>query len=632
MQNKSSFLLALSALTCATLLAQWPGDAYRAKRLPPLQLQNSGRIGSLMRGGQLYLSLADAVALALENNLDIEVQRYGPEIAESDVLRTKAGGLPRGVALIISETPSGLGGPASPLLNAATTSGVLSTGAVQANIADLAATTRAQTNFAFSTIGGLSNGTAIPVFDPFALAQFNASHTTAPQSNSVLSGSNTLITRSILQNYAIQQSFSPGTQFSFNFNTNGQRANSVHNTFNPYTTSAVGFTILQPLLRGFGSALNRRYIRIARNNEKITGLMFRQQAISTVSGVIKLYWDLVALQQDVQVKESTLSLAEKLYSDNQKQVKAGTLAPIEVIRAQAQVAAARQDLINSQAFAREQELILKNSLTRNGTADPLVRAAHIVTTTPIPEPGAQPVEPIQDLIQQAFRNRPDLAAAGLQVANAQIGLEGSRNAVKPELDLVATATNNGLAGSANFLNPSALVPGGATPVFLGGIGTTLDQIFRRNYPTYGIGLQLTLPVRNRLAQADLAHDELQYRQYQVLRQQVENQARMEVEDSLIALDRSRGSYEAAVQTRVLQEESLASEQKRYAVGLSTTFLVIQYQSYLAQARSTEVAAKDAYAKALVNLQRALGGTLQQSGVSIDEMYRGKVSRPPSPLP
>jgi outer membrane protein TolC len=610
----------------------WPGDAYRAKHMAPLQLQNSGRIGSLMRGGQLYLSLQDAVALALENNLDIEVQRYGPGIADSDVLRTKAGGLPRGLEFLVNEAPIGLGGPASPLLNAATTSGVLSTGAVQANVSDLAATIKAQTNYNFGNYGVLSNGTEVPVFDPFALAQINASHTTTPQANSVLTGSNDLVTRSILQNYTFQQSFSPGTQFSFNFNTNGQRVNSVGNTFNPYTTSAMGFTVTQPLLRGFGRALNRRYIRIARNEQKISDLMFRQQAISTVSGVIKLYWDLVALEQDVEVKESTLALAEKLYSDNQKQVQKGTLAPIEVVRAQAQVAAARQDLINSQAFAREQELILKNSLTKNGTAEPLIREAHIVTTTPIPEPSARPVQPIQDLVQEAFRNRPDLAAAGFQVSNAEIGLEGSRNAVKPELDLVATATNNGLAGSANPLNPSALLPGGASSALLGGIGTSLEQIFRRNYPTYAIGLQLTLPVRNRLAQADLAHDELQYRQYQVLRQQVENQARLEVEDSLIALDRSRASYEAAVQTRILQEESLTSEQKRYAVGISTTFLVIQYQSYLAQARSTEVAAKDAYAKALVNLQRSLGLTLQESGVSIDEMYHGKVSRPSSPLP
>lgn len=193
---------------------------------------------------------------------------------------------------------------------------------------------------------------------------------------------------------------------------------------------------------------------------------------------------------------------------------------------------------------------------------------------------------------------------------------------------MATATNNGLAGQVNPLAPTAI----PSPAFMGGFGLTMEQLFRRNYPTYGVGIQLTLPLRNRAAQADLARDELQYRQYQIQRQQLENQVRLEVEDAVIALDRARGAYEAAMQTRMLQEQSLESEQKRFAVGLSTTFLVIQYQSFLAQASSTEVAAKDAYAKAKVTLQRAVGLTLRENGISIGEVYQGKVSRPPSALP
>jgi outer membrane protein TolC len=606
-----------------------PANPFRATEAPPIGLQNSSRIDSLMRAGQLYLSLQDAIALALENNLDIELQRYGPGIASSEVLRTAAGGLTRGVSsLSAAETPAGLGGPASPLLAAAATTGVLFSSSVQANISDLAALSPSSVNLSIANGSFFSSGTAIPGFDPLAVVQLNAQHQTVMDASPLSTGSNALGGSLVQQNYGYLQGFSPGTAVNVNFAVNSQNFNAITDNLNPYTGSSLGFTVTQPLLRGFGMALNRRYIRIARNERKITDEVFRQQLISTVSGTMRLYYDLVALNEDVGVKQQTLEQAEKLLSNNEKQVQAGTMAPLEVVRAQAQVAAAREDLINSQAFAREQELILKNVITKRGTADPPIRTAHIVATTPIPEPDSQQTPVTEELIQQAFQNRPDLAAAGLQVANSQITLEGSRNAVRPELDLIGLAQNNGLAGQANPVTSAGAPP----QPFIGGFGTTLEQILRRNYPTYEVGIQLSLPVRNRLAQADLARDELQARQLEITRQQVENQVRLQVEDAVIALERSRASYEAAVQTRVLQERALADEQKRFAVGLSTTYLVIQYQSYLAQARSTEVASKDARAKAVVALERALGLTLVKNGITLAEAYEGKMSRPPSALP
>lgn len=268
-------------------------------------------------------------------------------------------------------------------------------------------------------------------------------------------------------------------------------------------------------------------------------------------------------------------------------------------------------------------------MPRRGTADPAVREARIATTDTVPPPGPEKPRPIQDLVAEAFKNRPDVAAAGLQIENSEISLEGSRNLLRPEVDIVATAQNSGLAGQVNPLATAGGVLGStAAPVFLGGFGLAIEQILRRNYPTYGLGIQLSLPLRNRVAEADYARDQLQLRQSQIRRQQLENQVRLEVENAVIAVERTRAAYEAAVQTRKLQEQSLASEEKRYGVGISTTFLITQYQSFLAQARSTEVAARGACGKAQVALQRALGLTLEDNGVSIEEAYQGKVARPP----
>ncbi|MGA2329349.1 MAG: TolC family protein [Bryobacteraceae bacterium] len=612
-------------LICTLTLAVAPAFAqlapYRAKPAPPVDFRDSSRIDGLLRGGNLYLSLADAIALALENNLDVELQRLGPGIADSDVLRAKGGGAIRGIALTVGLPPSGLGGPSSPLLNTGPQT-VGTSGSVPTNVSNLGALAAGQSNL---SIGGqsFSNGPPIPSFDPTVTGQLNWQHQSTPQSTSFITGTNALVASVATRTAGVSEGFGPGTQVSLNFSNSSQTTNSLRATFSPYSSSTLGLNITQPLLRGFGMGLNRRYIRIAQNDRKVTGLVFRQQVIETVTGVIRLYYDLVALMEDVRVREQAVALAEKLSQDNQRQVEAGTLAPIELVRARAQIAASRQDLANSRGFAREQELVLKTVITRRGTADPAIRAAHVVPTDPIPAPGDTEVRPVQDLISEAFQNRLDLQAAALQIANAEISLQGSRNQLRPELDFVAILQNGGLAGQINPLSSASSAP--LPPDFLGGFGASLAQVLRRNFPTYGAGLQLTLPLRNRVAQADVARDELQYRQTQIRRQQLENQVRLEVEDALISIERSRAAYEAAVQTRTLQEQSLDAEQKRYGVGLSTTFLVIQYQNLVAQARSTEAAARGAYAKARAALDRAIGATLEAHGVSIDQAYKGRLS-------
>ena len=629
-------LLTLAALASAQTPEHWYDNfsrPYQAKYVGPVSFENSPRIESLLRGGKLYLSLEDAIALALENNLDIELQRFAPGLAESDVLRAKGGATLRGLTLNVNELPQGVGGPASPLLNLPA-SGVTPTTSVPNSLTELNAIIPTQTSAAITGTLPLSTGPAIPQFDPSLVGQLNWQHQTTPEANASIAGANALTGHNYFGSIGLRKGFGLGTELSTSFNSTSQLSNSTRNTYNPYTASNFGVNITQPLLRGFGMGVNRRFIRIARNNEKVSDLIFRQQVIGTVSGVIRLYFDLVSLQDDVEVKRQTLALAQRLYGDNKDKVDQGTLAPIELVRAQAQVAASRQDLANSEGFELEQELLLKIVLTRKGTADPALREARLVPTTPIDIPVGEEVTPVPDLVSEAYRNRPELEEGRLQIANSEISLKGSRNGLLPELDLVAAMQNSGLAGQLNPLSmPTSVGPVTTNdPALIGGFGSSVEQILRRNYPTYGIGIQLNLPLKNRVAQGDYARDQMQLRQTEVRFQQLANQVRLEVEGALIAVQRSRAAYDAAVETTRLQEQSLQIELEKYANGVSTNFLVMQYQSYLAQARSTEVASRSVYVKARTALERALGRTLDNHKISIDEVYRGRISTPPAALP
>jgi outer membrane protein len=349
--------------------------------------------------------------------------------------------------------------------------------------------------------------------------------------------------------------------------------------------------------------------------------------------VARLYFDLVSLNEDVRVRQQALETARKLYEDNKSQVEIGTLAPIEVKRAQAEVARTQEDLINSTNLVLQQELILKNVLTRRGTKDPLIGSVRIVPLDAIEIPADARVPLAEPLVTEALQDRPDLAQASLQLQNTEISLKGSRNALLPTLDLVGSFQNSGFAGQVNpFAFPGGLGSSVVQPALVGGGGTLLSQLFGRSNPNYFVGVQLNVSLRNRVAQADVIRDELQLRQSTVRRQQLENEVRLEVENALLNLQRALASYRAATETRELQEEALDAEQQRYQVGASTTYLVIQYQRDLAQAKSTEVVALGNYAKAKAALDRATGQTMETYHVAIDEAYKGIITRTPSALP
>jgi len=584
----------------------------------PVNLQNSARVHDLLRAGNLYLSLQDALALAIENNLDIELERYLLPTADAELLRSRGGGTLRGLNFTLAEVPTGVGGPLSPVETGVAVAGQAATGVTVASSAtELGVLGAPQDNLSVQGAVAQSNGSAVPSLDPAVTGLLNFTHQSTPETSIQSYGTNALVTNTTTANTGISTGFSTGATASLNFNNNHTNWNALNDGFNPFNGASLGVTVTQPLLRGFGSSLNRRYIRIAGNERKITSLLFQQQLINTIYGVVRLYTDFVALYEDEKVKQETLTLAEKLRTDTQAQVEIGTLAVIEGTRANAQVASARLALINARGLREEQEAIVKNVLTRRND-DAEIRDAHIIPTDTLSVPDQEDVRAIQDLMSDALNNRPDLAQAALQVENSQIGLAGSRSLTLPEVDLIGVVQNNGLAGTT-----SPTLPNGYAG-FSGGYGSALEQLFARNYPTYGVGVQVTLPIHNRVAEADLARDEIQVKQQQVRVAQLQNEARLEVQDAIIAMRRARASYQAAVEARQLQQESLTAEQAKFEIGTSTSFFVIQYQSLLAQAKSTEIAAQSSYMKARAALQRATGTILDQNHISFDNALKGKM--------
>lgn len=613
------------AILCAFLmLAPTPGAAqppppqrggwfsglrrpYTVQQEFPVNLANSTRLDSLLRAGRIYLSLQDAIALALENNLDIELQRYGPRLADADLLRANAGSTPRGFSTSVSSGPSSVAGG---------TAG----GSTTSNVA------------AVSTSGG----TAIPSLDPSVSYQYNWGHQTSPQTNSFTTGTTALVNTRTLSNFSIQKGFLTGTNAIFGWNNTFAQNNSGRNDFNPSTTANFTLEVTQRLTQGFGIALNRRNIRIAQNSRRVSDLVFKQQVIATVASIMNLYWDLVSYNEDVKVKRQAVALAQRLLDDNGKQVEIGTLAPIEVVRAEAQLASGQQDLVVSETRVLQQETILKNVLSRTGVASPTIAEARIVPTDQITIPQTEQVEPIQDLMARALENRPEVRQTVLQVQNTKIGLEGTRSSMKPSLDLVASLQNSGLAGQINTILPPPgsppRNPSAVDPYFLGGYDTVFGQLLRRNFPNYAVGFQFNVPLRNRSAQADMISGQLSLRQQEIRQQQQTNQIRVDVTNALIAVQQARAAYEAAGKARILQEQTLDAEQKKYTLGASTNFLVIQSQRDLAAAQSTEVAARSNYTKARVALDQATGRTLEINNIQISEAMSGRVSRPPSALP
>ncbi len=586
---------------------------YKRPVIDPINMQNTGRLDGMIRAGKIYLSLEDAIALALENNIDIEVARYGPKIAQSDFLRAKAGGLLRGVPSAVTAVAN------SASAQSGSGSGQTGTGSNGASAG------------VGSSTGGTvitQTGTAIPNLDPSFYFAGGFGHNSSPQSNTITTGLSSIAYDYRSWQSGIQQSFLTGSTVSLGYNQSRVATNNPLNDLNPNTSGAATLQFTQRLLQGWGLAVNNRNIRVAKNNLKFSDLAFEQQVTTTVAGVASLYWDLVSFVEDVKVKQTALDVARRFYEDNKKQVEIGTLAPIEVVRAEANVAQAEQDLTNSETVLLQQETIVKDALSRNGVASPSVASARVIPTDRLGVPEGEYNAKLEELVQLALAARPDLAQAKINVDNAKIGLAGSRSALMPAFDVQGTLTNNGLTGDVNTQTLNGVpVPHAPDAYFLGGPGNLLGQIFRRNFPNYSIGFQLSMPIRNRSAQADYIRDALTVRQTELSEQQAIKGVRVNVQNAWIAVIQARARYRSVLKARILQEQTLDAENKKYALGASTAFLVVQTQRDLATARANEVAALAAYSRSLVSLDLQTYQVLPRYHVELAEAKAGKSSRP-----
>jgi len=611
-------------------VSQFPNvvGPYIPRRVPEPNLANSARIDQLRKNGTIYLSLDDAIALALENNLDLAIARYNLPIADTDILRAKSGANTRGVNTgLVQGTPGGGVGTIG-----AGGVGTTSTGAGAGGTS--AATGGAGAGAAGLVTSTLGVGPPLGSYDPILTTTLGIDHLVQPESSIFASGGPTLALNTGTANFAWTQAFETGTAFSVGFNNQRQTSNNVFTQQSPILNLGMRITFTQHLLQGLSLIANRRFIIIARNNREIADVAFRSQAINTVAQIENIYWDLVSAYDDVRVKERSLALAQKTLSDNKKQVEIGTLAPIEVTRAESAVASGQQDLIVSQTNLQLQQLLMKNALTRNMT-DPQLAAAPVIPTSAMGLPRQEPVVPIQDLINDALQHSPDLAQARIDLTNRDITKKSARNELLPTVDLVAYYGSSTLAGNQNPQFCQGAVglqlcgPGPFPTVTPTGFTDAFSNLFTYNTPEYYVGLNVTIPIRNRSAQADQVRSELEYRQAQLNLQQLQNRIAIQVRNAQFTVQQNRARVDAAISARQLASESLDAEQKKYALGASTNTLVLQAQRDLAQAESNVVTAMSAYEKSKVELDRVMGLTLTHNGIQIADAESGKVTSKPN---
>jgi outer membrane protein TolC len=583
------------------LLAPYEGRTLRSPRL-----DNSARINQLIHDGKLMLSLNDAIALALENNLDLAIARYNLDIADTDILRTKGGASARGVASgLVQGTPGGgIGGFGSgaPGAGAGGTSGGAGGAGTGAG------------GLVQSTIGA---GAPVSSYDPQINTQFNIEHGVFPIANQVTTGVPALQQNTANANLSYQQAFATGTGIEFGMQNTRQTTNGRFTDLMPALNSGFRFTLTQRLLSGFGLGPNLRFLHIAKNNREVTDIAFRNQVIATATQIENIYWDLVNAVEDVKVKQRSLGLAQKTLEDDKKQVEIQAIAPIEVTRDEAVVDTSNQDLIIAQTNLQLQELLMKNAVTRN-LSDPEIAAASLVPTDTIAVPENEPVVPTQDLIAEALSHRPELAEARIDMTNRQISRKAAKNALLPALDLVAFYGGSGLAGVPNTFIPS----NAGLPVT--GFGDVFTRTFNGSSPDYSVGFNLNIPLRNRVAQADQVRSELEFGQAELHLQQLQNQVGIEVRNAQFALTQNRARVVSARKGVDVAQRTLEIEQKKLALGASTSLQVLQVGRDLAVAESNLVTATTAYAKSRVELDRSIGATLVNNGISIDDAESGVV--------
>ncbi len=605
----ASFLLAQQAIEPVAPQAPAFWRPYAAPEVPDVRIANSPRLRDLIRAGKLYLGIQDAIALALENNIDIEVSRYNPILQAWNLQRAQAGGALPGV-------PSG----ATQAASVASGQGVLGSQQAAGVSAANPTTARSASNASIVQIGPTTQ-----TLDPSIQESTTFSHRTAPQPNVVQSITPILIQNQRIYSGSLQEGFLGGGAVTVSYSGHYLNENAPTDVLNPSVNSSLSIQFGQNLLQGFGMAVNARFITVDKINLQTSDLNFKTQVITTVVNVLNNYNALVADYEDMKAKNSALEAAKTFYEDTRKQVEIGTLADIELTRAASQIATSQQDLVTSETSLKQDDLRLKNLISRNGIEDPIVAGAQIVPLDGMAIPDKDDLPPVKDLVEKAMANRSDLAAEKAGITTAEVLALGTKNGVLPTLIGFGYEGQAGLAGTARTVGSGRFAQT-ANPYFVGGVGDALGQVFRRDFPTEVVGAAFSAPLRNRQAQADYGIDQLQLRQTQLGVQKDLKQAQVDVLNAVVALQQSRARYDAAVRNRVLAQQLLEAEQKKYALGASTPYNVIQQQRDLATAQSTEIAAMVTYSNARVSLDQTLGTTLETNHVAIAEARAGKVAQ------
>jgi outer membrane protein TolC len=599
---------------------------YRSQEVAQPNQGNSPRIDSLMHDGKIYLSIDDAVALTLENNLDLDIARYNLNIADTDYLRAKSGANILGVnAGIVQNTPGGgVGG-----LGGTVGSGTGGTTVAASGIGT-------GTNGLVSSTLGI--GSSITSFDPTITSTLQLDKDQA-ESVSVFSPVPVIAQNSYTANFAYTQGFQWGTSVTAGFNNTHVTTNNPTNLLTPEFSSNFQFKITQNLLQGFGSLPNLRFVRIAKNNREISDVAFRLQVITTVDQIENMYWDLVYAYENVRVQREALAYGQKALDDSKQQAKVGTAPPIQVVSAQSTVSTDQQNLILAENNLQLQQLLLKNAISRS-IEDPALAEADVIPTSTMQLPEQEPVIPTQDLINQALDHRAELVESRIDLNSRDLSSKAVRNALLPTLDAFAYYGGSGVGGNINPLVPAC--PSSAKycytqsenpPPFQTatsvGYGGTLNQLVNSTAPDKGVGLTLNIPLRNREAQANQVRAELEYRQAQVRLHQLENQVRIEVRNAQFDVKQNRASVEAAQYAVDFARQTLDADQQKLRVGLTTTTAILQDASVLTTSESNLVSAKAAYEKSCIELDRATGLLLDHSGIDVTEATRGQVTRLPN---
>jgi outer membrane protein len=591
---------------------------YTATDYPAPRLGNTPRLDNLLRNGKIYLSLSDAVTLALENNYDIAIARINLDIADTDLLRAKAGSSLRGVSTGVvantlggtTTTISGGGGPGG------TSSGTGGGGAGASGLV-------------LSTNGG---GPIPEILDPQITSQLEYESNDQQQTNLFFSGGlPTVYTKTSTFNFGYTQGFLTGTQLAVTFDNNRVTTDSVYSTFSPGLNSSFRATATQHLLQGFGTGINGRFILQAKNDRRITDSAFKQQLLYTVNQVENIYWGLVSAYEDEQAKERALAQSTQLTADNRKQLEIGTLAPLDVVNSDASVASDKQALIASQTNLEYQQLIMKQAIARN-LNDPQLSSAPVIPTDRValdrlPEEDMS----VEALVAEAYQNNPQIEQAVLNMKNNQITIKAEKNGLLPIVDAYgfygATAAGGAVSPNCALEAGAQGYPVSSCPTTTG-YGTVLNSTVNNSYPDYGVGLNVTIPLRNRTAQADQARSQMELRQSQMRLQQLYTQIRINVINGQYALTNDRAQVASAQAAHDYAAQSLDAEQKKYKLGASTTANVLQQARNLAGADNTLISATAAYAKDRAALSQLLANTLDRYGISISDAAKGSIEQAP----